>query len=750
MYAYEKQGDNYQLITLDDVNTAVNDWSNRPSYDTVRNVGDYDNGTSGTAVNTTNVMNYDIKNGTNAIQAIEENAAGNVLNTNNVVSLTASTIFVDVEGNVVYTGYTNVPTMTDITFFVVYNRQLNADVVFITDGADNSTSDSFFFVTDDQPLTDIREGTTYYQYDVMMNNDPDATITFQGTNRDSSNRAIAEDTLYKIETITPDGFVKSASRVTGFGLGFDADDDYATYADGYTLRLVRDTDADIAGTGRNNLDNNTGEYIYTYDDETQFVYIQTKLDNSGNVVSKSVNIGTSGMINVNNATDKLAGYNNVYVIAVDDKDARTPKATLIYIVEPVEETETDPGDVSDGVVVSLNNFNNEFTVSSTGTLTRDQAAAEVNKWLAKNGYTTLEGPTWNPAASGSYTWKVRNSSNILTTFTLPATNVKPSQIMYTLNGQPATAAASTALSTLGSANTYLKYRANSDANWTYVAKASASGNITSGMQVYTDYLKVTGATPASLKNLEESLGAYYAPATAKVEKAVASMEGTGIKVGTSKYLPYGCTFADIDTGDGAADGTAAIAGLGQIKFTLVDETGSSTVTPVAYNGTLTVTNATTKGTFMKVDGNFVAAAATLNNAIKDTTVEIGYIQFTAPTLTNVTENNISVQWMQNGVELKANDYILGGSKVTAAVTLPDAGITGKTTGTTLVWSGTGFTASSDVTCTANVTGATSSNFATGTYTFRNGETVKGVLVFEITTNSAATNFAANTRSSVGA
>ena len=145
---------------------------------------------------------------------------------------------------------------------------------------------------------------------------------------------------------------------------------------------------------------------------------------------------------------------------------------------------------------------------------------------------------------------------------------------------------------------------------------------------------------------------------------------------------------------------------------------------------------------MKVDGNFVAAAATLNNAIKDTTVEIGYIQFTAPTLTNVTENNISVQWMQNGVELKANDYILGGSKVTAAVTLPDAGITGKTTGTTLVWSGTGFTASSDVTCTANVTGATSSNFATGTYTFRNGETVKGVLVFEITTNSAATNFAA--------
>ena len=97
--------------------------------------------------------------------------------------------------------------------------------------------------------------------------------------------------------------------------------------------------------------------------------------------------------------------------------------------------------------------------------------------------------------------------------------------------------------------------------------------------------------------------------------------------------------------------------------------------------------------------------------------------------------------MQNGVELKANDYILGGSKVTAAVTLPDAGITGKT-GTTLVWTGAGFTASSDVTCTANVTGATSSNFATGTYTFSSGETVKGVLVFEITTDSAATNFAA--------
>ena len=332
IYAYEKQGDAYQLITLTDANGAPDSWTNRPHYDTTRNVGQFDDGVSATS---NPGYYYAIKNGTNAIQCTHKDAAGKVTSTQNVVSLTASTIFVDVDGGVIYTGYTNVPTMNDISFFVVYNRQDNADVVFITDGADNSTSDSFFYVTDAKPVTTQKDGTYYYEYSVMMNNEK-TTITFKGTNKDSAKAPIAKDVLYKIDTITPDGYVKSASVVGAFGLNFSSSSNVATYADNGTLRVKGDSN--IPNCGNGNLDNISGERIYAYNKDTQFVYIETKLDGS-NTVSKTVGVGSANMINT--SEDKLTGNNNVYVVAVDDKDARTPVATLVYIVEPVENAVDD-------------------------------------------------------------------------------------------------------------------------------------------------------------------------------------------------------------------------------------------------------------------------------------------------------------------------------------------------------------------------------------------------------------------------
>ena len=437
IYAYEKQGDAYQLITLADRNAAANSWTNLPGFDTSRNVGDVDNGASGTAIGT-NYMFYSIKNGTNAIQAVTKNALvnGTTVDTKNVVSLTGSTIFVDVEGGKIYTGYTNVPTMNDITFFVVYNRQLNADVVFITDGADNSTSDSFFYVTDAKPVTTKVDGTYYYEYSVMMNNEK-KTITFKGTNRDINNNAIAKDVLYKIETITPDGHVKSASPVTGFSLGYSSSVNVATYADGGTLRLIRGTD--IAGTGSNNLDNNTGESIYTYNKDTQFVYIDTKLDGA-NTVSKSVGVGSANMINT--TKDKLAGNNNVYVVAVDDKDARTPVATLVYIVEPVENASQLP--TGDTVVtfytnqytgykfyvngVEVTSFNNagigmqSFNVKTTDTITVLKPSSASGIFTTSGSCTVATGITGTvDSSAGTLTFKATSNLTLAAPITLNGT-----------------------------------------------------------------------------------------------------------------------------------------------------------------------------------------------------------------------------------------------------------------------------------------------------------------------------------------
>ena len=369
IYAYEKQGDAYQLITLTDANGAPDSWTNRPHYDTTRNVGQFDDGVSATS---NPGYYYAIKNGTNAIQCTHKDAAGKVTSTQNVVSLTASTIFVDVDGGVIYTGYTNVPTMNDISFFVVYNRQDNADVVFITDGADNSTSDSFFYVTDAKPVTTQKDGTYYYEYSVMMNNEK-TTITFKGTNKDSAKAPIAKDVLYKIDTITPDGYVKSASVVGAFGLNFSSSSNVATYADNGTLRVKGDSN--IPNCGNGNLDNISGERIYAYNKDTQFVYIETKLDGS-NTVSKTVGVGSANMINT--SEDKLTGNNNVYVVAVDDKDARTPVATLVYIVEPVENVD--------------NGFSPDFEVPAPAvTLTELANISEVEAEFKKGNNVIING-----------------------------------------------------------------------------------------------------------------------------------------------------------------------------------------------------------------------------------------------------------------------------------------------------------------------------------------------------------------------
>ena len=353
VYAYVRQGGNYRLTELVKANLDDTDGNGtisnteEASYDNVWDIrpayGEYDFGTS-IADNNENLVGsadthyngetvtYSIRNGYNAIEA-EYSGGGS----ENVVSLNNSTIFVDVEGNVVYTGYSNVPTMTDITFFVVYNRQLNADVVFITDGADNSTSDSFFMVLDGTPITQERDedGTMLYTYSAMVNGER-TTIVMKGTNQDNTGTPgnpsyLVKYGLYKIETITPDDEITEVSLVGGFTTAYSASQSVATIAGSGSIRVLND--ANIAGCNKNDVSNYPSglvkERIYRYDtDETVFVEVRMNADGTVDRVSEA-----SASV-INTTSDSRPGNNNVYVLAVDDDGSRTPLATLVYVVTP--------------------------------------------------------------------------------------------------------------------------------------------------------------------------------------------------------------------------------------------------------------------------------------------------------------------------------------------------------------------------------------------------------------------------------
>ena len=395
VYAYVRQGGNYELTSLDKVNDGDIDNDGTPDG-TDDNVwvelpvnGDYDYGTSvddpntvgtvenevGTADSTHSgqTVSYTIKNGYNAIEATYS-----VSPSENVVSLNNSTIFVDVEGNVVYTGYSNVPTMTDITFYVVYNKQLNADVVFITDGADNSTSDSFFFILDGTPVAQKRDtdGTMLYTYSAMVN-DQRTEIVMKGKNTDSSGALLAKYALYKIDTITPDNEITDATCLmtadadgipnagsNEFGLVYSANNNVATARTSNTIRVFNDSN--IADCTNNSVTGYAGQSIYRYNDET--VFVEIRMDENGDV--ENVSAANNASV-INTTSDDRPGNNNVFVLAVDDDSSRTPMATLVYVVTPddsqfAEYTVTYPTDVAntttytveaeDSVITSLGRY----------------------------------------------------------------------------------------------------------------------------------------------------------------------------------------------------------------------------------------------------------------------------------------------------------------------------------------------------------------------------------------------------------
>ena len=360
VFAYVQDGENYELTALDRANddgisgtdNENNTWTQSPAYQ------EYDKGFSVDDLDTRNKelgtvgsvdtdhsganVSYSIQNGENAIRA--EYSTGTPASAE-VVPLTNSTIFVDVDGARVYTGFDEVIDMDDINFYVVYNRQGNADVVFITENADKATADSYFFVLEEKSYTTESNGTRLYQYDVIRDNE-ETTITMRGTNLDDNQNRLVENALYKIESINPDGEITEVSCVTtlngsgnvnvygvpgagsgDFGMGYSASNNVAVSVQSNTLRI--ENDADIAGCGTtNDLSGygTNGMNLYRYNSDTTFVEIT--MDENGDFDD----VDFSNVNAINTTTDNVPGNSTVFVLAVEDEDNSRPLATLVYVV----------------------------------------------------------------------------------------------------------------------------------------------------------------------------------------------------------------------------------------------------------------------------------------------------------------------------------------------------------------------------------------------------------------------------------
>lgn len=482
-----------------------------------------------------------------------------------MVSLNNSTIFVDVEGGAVYTSYSNVPTMTDISFYVVYNRQLNADVVFITDGADNSTSDSFFFVLDENPLTteNADDGTVYREYAAMVNGE-ETTVTLKGTNRDnvvSGANFIRENTLYRIETITPDGDVTEVSRVTKwnasnqetaitiadiaaqrheFSLIYSDTTNVPVYSGSGTIRVEQDSN--ISESDNNIAVNYTNERMYAYDNET--IFVEVTLDEDGDVVD--VDRSSEGAINDKN--DDRAGNSNVFVLAVDDTSSRMPTATLVYIVNQDDDRFVE----YDVTVTDRSAHNYAYTLTGvTGGQAYSGSTVTLNLTL-QAGWTpvvTVNGTAVNPTTPGVYNIHITGNTNIVIT---DVVDTSPINVDVDMTALPMTAqvtfldaAGNQVVNSIGEDVTldrstrYEVQVATGSTNWNGIVDLS---NTTGGTVA-----KVAGkwflTTPAS-GNV--NLVVDYDTVTVTMNDTVTgkwTLDGVTDDIGADNQVPYGATVA---------------------------------------------------------------------------------------------------------------------------------------------------------------------------------------------------------------
>ena len=317
-----------------------------------------------------------------------------------------NTVFVDAYNNTTYIGYNNVPTMSGVKGWVVYDGDSTvADVVFITNNVDYELdNDNFFLVTSNGAEEEYNEDGNVWNYTGYVNGEK-TTLTFA----DDKNLTVG---VYKITKYDSDGNVTDVEKVVttdeildNYGVNSDA---YATYATGQSLTVTKESDKSMdAGE--------SAKVRFTYLDEESLVVVAYLNDDNDDV--DSVDVGNLSDINVAKDGIRDEDTSTVYVLNVDDHDEAAPVAKLILVINPdpngPDASEDTPkpteGNITLGDVAYTDDITADYTISKTGNM-NIEFNIDVPAWVPDGATVTVDGEVlvddvydhdMNPAATGT-------------------------------------------------------------------------------------------------------------------------------------------------------------------------------------------------------------------------------------------------------------------------------------------------------------------------------------------------------------
>ena len=288
-----------------------------------------------------------------------------------------NTVYVDTVRNITYTGYRNVPTMTDVEgFVVVEGRGGIADIVFITNDVDYELdNDSFFYISDLNPRkTTDADGNTIWIYSVTREGEPTELTASSKLNN------LAKG-FFKIDKYDSHDYVTKVSPVV---LEDDANPANADLLSKGTIAYAREAEGNtlILGSVAGDKALNGTTTTFSLNDET--VYLTAYLSKDNTKVDR-VALGSFNQIRSvkEYGSDDITG---VYVLNATDKTNRAPTAKLVLIVSYTEYVDMGPYTVTvpaapAGVTLTVKDQDGKNIASGTkvdrGTVLSIEAVAEA-------------------------------------------------------------------------------------------------------------------------------------------------------------------------------------------------------------------------------------------------------------------------------------------------------------------------------------------------------------------------------------
>ena len=231
------------------------------------------------------------------------------------VVASTSTIYVDVDGNRVYTGYGNVPSMSGVDGAAIIKNGV-ATYVFITDGTKTGDADStYIFVADNTKYETVELGNTEYALFTVYVDGEAQEMYIRESVRSAT---IDAPGVYKVDTINDNGYVTALTATEDVS-------DITAYAAVASNGVLSIGEGKTGSVGIPNIK------TYTYNDDTVFVVADT--NNSGKVTNVYVGDVTDITLydmDANKTAPENADASNVCVVTVDSENAEL--ATLVFII----------------------------------------------------------------------------------------------------------------------------------------------------------------------------------------------------------------------------------------------------------------------------------------------------------------------------------------------------------------------------------------------------------------------------------